>query len=249
MSPYSRCRRRTPGSQSPWALGNRTTMGSFSLLLARDRVVCWFVVVAAAAVVVLSVSNVDDDDDDDDGDDLHISLWSANLVRAPTNLQEAPVQLSSSCMAFCPSCTYNTGCPTSSFSSYPGGSHIRIVRGNNTMSPMKLKFARLTSTPNVSSGAMSKIVPPHRPFGKGGLRGNRGGGATLCVDGVDSVDSVDSDADEVCMRNGFWFLVTMAFTPIESNTALSRIRIVMAKNSRASNSGSEPHNAEECATT
>jgi len=79
-------------------------MGSFSLLL-------------ALLVEYDSDDDSDDDDDDDDdacvvlvpttlsddGDDVQISLWSANRVRAPINLHEAPVQLSSSSKAFCPS--------------------------------------------------------------------------------------------------------------------------------------------------
>ena len=47
-------------------------------------------------------------------------------------------------------------------------------------------------------------MPPHSPFGKGGVRGFRGGGAIRCIGGVAAGEDI-----------GFLFVVDMASTNID----------------------------------
>lgn len=74
-------------------------------------------------------------------------------------------------------------------------------------------------------------------------------GAPLCADGI------DGEADEVCIRNGFLFVVAMALTTIESIPFIfgkgrcSRIRIAIIHTTTTLNSGIEtPNTGEHVAT-
>ena len=87
-------------------------------------------------------------------------------------------------------------------------------------------LARLTSTPKVSSGAISKTVPPQGPLGNGGVKARFGNEGFSFRDG----------GDEDCDDSGFLFVIAIAQTTINDITD-TRVGRTKRRENNAGDSG------------